>query len=99
MCSSDLGFLSADGSAVDTITDFSVNQGDKLDLSDLLEAFDPLVDAITDFVQITTSGPNSILAVDVDGGGNSFVNIATLTGVTGLTDEAALLSSGTLIAA
>lgn len=84
---------------IDTITDFSVAQGDKLDLGDLLEAFDPLTELVTDFVRITDNGTVSLLAVDIDGGANGFVTIATLSGVAGLTDEAALLSSGTLIAA
>jgi Ca2+-binding RTX toxin-like protein len=81
----------------DTIGDFSLSQGDKIDLSDILQGYDPLTQAITDFVQITTSGANSLLKVDVDGGANSFVQIATITGVTGLTDEAALVTSGHLI--
>jgi len=86
--------------AVDTIKDFSTAQSDKLDLSDLLSAYDPL-DPITDYVEITTSGSNSILKVDANGsaGGASFAQIATLEGITGLTDEAALVANGTLIIA
>jgi Ca2+-binding RTX toxin-like protein len=83
----------------DTIADFNLSQSDKIDISDLLQGYDPLTHAITDFVEITTSGSNSILKVDVDGGANNFVQIATISGVTGLTDEAALVSSGHLIAA
>ena len=82
--------------------DFSTAQSDKLDLSDLLSAaYDPLTDAITDFVEITTSGSNSILKVDADGtgAGASFVQIATLVGITGLTNEEALETAGTLITA
>ena len=77
----------------------SLAQSDKIDISDLLQGYDPLTDAITDFVQITTSGANSILKVDVDGGANNFVQIATINGVTGLTDETALIASGHLLAA
>jgi Ca2+-binding RTX toxin-like protein len=89
------------GTGIDTIQDFSLSDGDKLNLSELLSLseFDPLTDLITDFVEITTSGSNSILKVDLDGGGNSFVQIAQLSNVTGLTDEAALYNAGTLIAA
>jgi Ca2+-binding RTX toxin-like protein len=76
-----------------------LGQSDILDLSLFLEEYDPLTEAITDFVEITTSGSNSIVKVDVDGGGNSFMQIATISGVVGLTDEAALVSSGHLIAA
>ncbi len=83
---------------IDAITDFSKANNDKLDLSDVLSTYDPLTHAITDWVEITTSGGNSIVKVDTDGGGNSFVQIATLTGVSsGMTDEAALVTSGHLI--
>lgn len=84
-------------SAIDTITDFNLLDGDKIDISDVLQGYDPLTHAIADWVEITTSGSNSILKVDVDGGGNSFVQIATISGVTGLTDETALVTSGHLI--
>jgi Ca2+-binding RTX toxin-like protein len=84
-------------STIELIADFSEAQNDKIDISDLLYSFDPLSHAITDFVQITTSGSNSLLSVDIDGTGNGFVQIAIISGVTGLTDEAALVSSGNLI--
>jgi Ca2+-binding RTX toxin-like protein len=86
---------------VDVMTDFSTGQSDKLDLSDLLSAYDSLTEDITHFVEITTSGSNSLLKVDMDGtgAGASFVQIATLQGITGLTDEAALEANGTLITA
>ncbi|MCG8049254.1 MAG: cadherin-like domain-containing protein [Candidatus Thiodiazotropha taylori] len=84
---------------IDVITDFNLAEDDALDISDLLSAYDPLADAITDFVEMTDDGVDSTLAVDADGGADGFVTIATLTGVTGLTDEAALEASGNLIAA
>ena len=95
-------FLAASAyGAVDTIKDFSTAQSDKLDLSDLLSAYNPLTDDITHFVEITTSGSNSILKVDANGttGGASFVQIATIEGITGLTNEATLEANGTLITA
>lgn len=90
--------LDAAFDGIDTITDFEKSDGDKLDVNDLI-SFDPLLDIITDFVQITTVSGNSIVKVDADGAGTGFgmVQIATLQGVTGLTDEAALVASGTLI--
>jgi VCBS repeat-containing protein len=84
-------------SAVDSIKDFNLGQSDKIDISDLLQSYDPLTHAITDFVRITTDGADSTLSLDINGGGNSFVQIATICGVTGLTDEAALVTSGNLI--
>ncbi len=84
---------------VDTVQDFSLADGDKIDISDLISGYDPLTDAISDFVQITDSGSSSIVSVDADGGADNFVQIATLNNVTGLTDENALETSGNLIAA
>jgi hypothetical protein len=74
-------------SAVDTIQQFS--------------HFDPATDAITYFVQIQTNGSNSELYVDTTGSGTfgTAHHIAPIQGVTGLTDEDALLTAGTLIAA
>ncbi len=82
---------------VDQIRDFNEGEGDMIDIADLLFGYDPLVDAITDFVQITDNGMDSTLAVDADGGADNFTTIATLYGVTGMTDEEALETSGTLV--
>lgn len=84
--------------AVDTIKDLNTIY-DVIDISNLLSAYDPLTDVITDFVQITDNGTDSTLAIDADGGADAFIAIATIAGKTGLTDEAALESSGLLIAA
>lgn len=86
-------------SNVDVINGFTLAQSDRLDLSDLLDLYNPLTQAITDYVQITTSGSNSSLFVDRDGlaATYGFVQIGMLNGVTGLTDEAALVTSGNLI--
>lgn len=88
-------------SSVDTVTDFNAAEGDKLDLGDLLTSFDPVTMALTDWVRISDSGSDSIVEVDRDGlgAGFSFTQIATLSGVTGLTDEDALAASGTLVIA
>lgn len=83
----------------DQIKDFSTSDGDILDLSDLLAAYDPMTDLITDFVQITDSGTDTIVAVDADGGANNFLEVALLENITGLTDEEALETAGTLITA
>lgn len=85
--------------AVDTITDFSTAQSDKIDLHDILDVvFDPLADAIADFVNFTNSGGNSIMSIDRDGSGATygFVDVATLTGLTGL-DETTLYANGNIL--
>lgn len=92
-------FVFDDSASVDTVSDFSLSDSDMLDISDLLIGYDPLTNAITDFVEITDNGTDSTLKVDSDGGADNFVTIATLLGVTGLTDEATLEMAGTLIIA
>ena len=84
---------------IDIINDFSKTQFDTINIANLLQGYNPATKAITDFVEITTSGSDSILKIDADGGANGFVQIATIRGVVGLTDEAALVASGNLIAA
>ena len=71
---------------VDRIMDFSTAQGDVLHLADLLYDFDPLSDAITDFVKSTEVSGSSTIAVDLDGSGNTygFQDFTMLMGVTGL---------------
>ena len=91
--------------ASDTITDFSTAQVGKLDVSDILSAYNPLTHAISDFVRITANGTNSFLSVDADGGGNSFTQIAQLSGVTNIAAGAtatgielqAMITAGTLV--
>ena len=84
---------------VDVIGDFSIAEGDAIDIADLLTGYDPLTDAIADFVQITDNGTDSFLAVDADGGADNFVQVAELRNVIGLTDEEALETAGNLITA
>ncbi|MDI1227524.1 MAG: type I secretion C-terminal target domain-containing protein [bacterium] len=84
---------------IDIVTDFSTGQGDALDIGDLLTAYDPMADVLTDFVRFTTVGSDTIVEIDRDGAGAGFgfTQVATLTGVTGLTDEDALVLAGNLI--
>ncbi|MGB4057265.1 MAG: calcium-binding protein [Alphaproteobacteria bacterium] len=86
-------------SAQDTISDFNAGQDDAIDISNLLVGYDPNQSAIDDFVTFTTSGSNTIMAVDRDGTGGTYsaVNVATISGATGL-DADDLLANGNLIA-
>ncbi|NEJ60775.1 type I secretion C-terminal target domain-containing protein [Rhizobium leguminosarum] len=88
-------------SAVDTVKDFNATEGDAIDIHSLLTGYDPLTSAITDFIQMTDSHGSTAVSVDRDGAGSTyaFAQIATIEGVTGLTDEAALLAAGNLLAA
>lgn len=91
--------FSATGVAdADTVYNFD-QVSDRLDVSDLLSGFDPMADLLTDFVQISDNSGNSEIRVDT-GGNASFgasTIVATLDGVTGLTDEAALYAAGVIM--
>lgn len=87
---------------VDVIKDFSiVTDDDVLDIRDLLTGYNPGTDLLTDFVKIEDSGADSILSIDRDGTGitHGWTQVATLSGITGLTNEAALVSGGNLLVA
>ena len=88
-------FVFDDISDADHVQDFDINEGDVLDISSLLSGYDPVSDAIADFVMVTSDGTDT--AVYVDGGADSFVQIATLHGVTDLGSVEALEDSGVLI--
>ncbi|MFN3826116.1 MAG: cadherin domain-containing protein [Micavibrio sp.] len=71
---------------VDTVVDFTVSQNDVLDISNLLTGFTAGVSDIDDFLQFQTVGSDTIVRIDANGttGGVNFVQIATLSGETGL---------------
>jgi VCBS repeat-containing protein len=71
---------------VDTITDFTAGSGgDALDIRDLLANYTP-ASSIGSFVRLDAAGADTNVMIDADGAGssNSFVQVATLQGVTGL---------------
>ena len=82
----------------DTVMDFSVVEGDILDISDLITAGTVNAGNVTDYIQFTDSGADTIVAVDVNGaaGGVNFQTIATFDGIAGL-DEVDLFNNGQLI--
>ncbi len=90
----------ASAGSIDTVKDFKLAESDKIDIKDLLIGYDAVTKAITDYIECTTSGANTIVKVDRDGLGTAYTwqQVATFENVTGLTDEAALKSSGTIIA-
>lgn len=95
-------FLAANvGNGVDTIRDFDiVTDDDIIDISDILSGYDPMVDALADFVQFTNAGSNSNLSVDMDGAGTTYgwTQIATVYDHNGL-DAATLATAGNLLVA
>jgi Ca2+-binding RTX toxin-like protein len=82
---------------IDWIEDFDLAELDQIDVSGLLEQYDPQVDDVTNFVQITDDGTDSFLSVDVNGTANNFIQIAVIKGVLGLGDVSQLETNGALI--
>jgi Ca2+-binding RTX toxin-like protein len=64
----------------DMIKDFSTTS-DIIDLTRLMPTLTGYSGDVTGYLRFTQSGSNALLQVDADGGGNSFVNLATLTNV------------------
>lgn len=95
-------FLAANvGNGIDTIRDFDIaTDDDIIDISDILSGYDPMVDALADFVQFTNAGNNSNLSVDMDGTGTTYgwTQIATVYDHNGL-DAATLATAGNLLVA
>jgi Ca2+-binding RTX toxin-like protein len=83
---------------IDVVSDFSTGQTDKINIADLLTGFHSGTDNIADFVSFVTSGTTDLLKVDMDGTGSTYsmTQIATLSGITGLS-AATLLANGELI--
>lgn len=63
---------------LDTIVDYSFAEGDKLDLSALLDANFGAGSNQSDFVRLTQSGNHVIVQVDVNGTGASWSDVSTL---------------------
>lgn len=69
-----------------TIHDFDPGEGDTIDLSSLVQGYDPVTDAINDFVFARTEGKDTVLSVDPDGKGSSAqsYDVAVIKDVTGV---------------
>jgi hypothetical protein len=83
----DYNLLTDHGAAGDVVTDFSksgANGTDVLDLHDLLQGFAGYdgTNAFTGgYLQFTAAGENTVVQVDSNGGGDSFVTLVTLNNV------------------
>lgn len=90
-------FVFMDGKqGVDTIKDFNAAEGDVLDISNILSGFDPLAEALTDYVNVNHVGGDTVVQIDVSGTGANFQTIAILEGVS--VDLDTLTTNGNLIA-
>lgn len=81
-------------SEFDIVRDFSVAEGDVLDVSSVVTGFTPGSSNVLDWIKVTEQGGASYLRIDADGGRDDFSTVlARLDGVTGL-DVTALFNSG-----
>ena len=85
--------FSANNSDKDVISDFSIAEGDVLDISDIITGFSG---TITDHLEFVELAGDTYVRVDADGGADEFQIVAQLDGVTGL-DEATLYANGNII--
>ena len=90
-------FVFDDINDADHVQDFDVNDGDILDISNLLTGYDPVTDAIADFVTVTSDGSQTVVYVDGDGGADSFVQVAVLHGVADVGSVESLEDAGALV--
>lgn len=69
----------------DTVTDFEAGPGgDVLDISAILDGFDPQADALSAFVRLVASGSDAVLEVNAVGSGGDFAAVALILGGSGL---------------
>ena len=76
-------------SSRDIVRDFSLAEGDTLRFVDLLDGYDAIHDAVSDFIKITDNGSHSYVYVDRDGkeaDAFGFQQVCALRFVTGLPD-------------
>lgn len=60
------------GNGSDTWTNFSLTQNDKIDLHELLTGWNHQASTLGNFVQVTTSGANTVISIDRDGTGSTY---------------------------
>ena len=82
----------------DQILDFSLTEGDRIDVSDVLEGYNPDTDSITDFVNLYSNSNHSYLQIDASGQGN-FGGAADLLirNITDLPDINTMIDNGNLV--
>lgn len=59
---------------VDHIHDFSIGEGDQIDISDLMTGYDSATHVLTDFLSLEDVGSDTYLRVDADGSGATHVS-------------------------
>ncbi|WP_368543640.1 BapA/Bap/LapF family large adhesin [Enterobacter soli] len=60
-------------------TNFSVSQGDKIDIGDLLVGWNGQNSTLGNYVSVTTSGNNTVISIDRDGTGSAYAKSTLVT--------------------
>ena len=60
-------------------TNFSLAQGDKIDIGDLLVGWDGNTASLGNYINVTQSGSNTMISIDRDGAGSTYTNTALVT--------------------
>ena len=85
------------GNNSDSWTNFSLAQGDKIDIHELLSGWNHQASTLGNYVQVTSNGSNTVIAIDRDGTGGTYqsTNLITLENVNTTLNE--LLQNNHLI--
>lgn len=67
------------GNNSDNWTNFSLAQGDKIDLRELLTGWDHQASTLGNFVKVTTNGTDTVIAIDRDGTGSTYNSTTLIT--------------------
>jgi hypothetical protein len=65
------------GNGADSWKNFSLAQGDKIDIHDLLQGWNGQQSTLGNYLNVTTSGNNTVISIDRDGTGTTH-NLTTL---------------------
>jgi VCBS repeat-containing protein len=84
-----VGNATAGNSTGDHWTNFSVSQGDKIDIGDLLVGWNGQASTLGNYVHVTQNGNNTVISIDRDGAGSAYTNttLVTLDNVQATYDE------------
>lgn len=60
-------------------TNFSVSQGDKIDIGDLLVGWNGQTSSLGNYVSVSTNGSNTVISIDRDGTGSAYAKTTLVT--------------------
>ncbi|MWL75198.1 type I secretion C-terminal target domain-containing protein, partial [Escherichia coli] len=73
------GNATGGNSSGDHWTNFSLTQGDKIDIGDLLVGWNGQSSTLGNYIQVSTSGNNTVISIDRDGTGTAYAKSTLVT--------------------